>query len=451
MNTPKLSVLEKVGFGAGDMAINVMVAALFYFMSYFYTDVFGLKPTDMGLLFLVARFIDALTDPLMGLLTDRVTTRHGRFRPYFAWLALPYGLSMVLLFTTPDLAYGGKLVWAYATYLFATLMFTGVAIPYISYIGVLTSDPGERLSANGYRMFFAKLANVGIVAATPVLATRWGGEDAGRGYQLAMALMSALGVGLLLLCFFTTRERVEHVVESRPLSEQARHLWRNDQWLTLCCGCVLGTVGYVIRGSVAFYYAIYYLGGDERLAATFTGAGIAASVASMVASTWITKRFCKIALFRRSQLVVALISVAMYLAVPSGPGGVATAFAFYVVLCFVVDLHAPVFWSAIAEAVDYGQAKTGLRVSGLAFGGISFCQKAGGGLAGFAGGLLLGHYGYVAGAEQSARALDGIALMLTVIPAAFHAALGLVMYRYRITDARYREIVTSLAAAAPKS
>lgn len=441
MQTSKLSVVEKIGFGAGDMAVNVMIAAMFYFMQYFYTDIFGLKPVHVGTLFLAARFIDAFSDPIMGLITDKYKTRFGRFRPYFLYLAVPYGFSVFLLFTTPDLSYNGKLVWAYITYLFATLMFTGIAIPYISYIGVLTSDPQERLSANGYRMFFAKIANVVIVGSVPTLALMWGGGEPAKGYQLAMGFMSFVGVALLLFCFFTTSERVEHVVDKKPLLEQLKLLLKNDQWLLLCACCVLGTLGYALRGSVAFYYAIYYLGGNEVLAAQFTSAGIAASIVSMVVSTWVTKRYCKVALFRWSQIAVGVISVLMFFAI--SPGDMVLAFVLYVLLSFVVDLHAPIFWSAIAEAVDYGHVKNGKRVSGLAFGGISFCQKAGAGLAGFITGLLLTFFGYEAGETQSAFALTGIALMLTVIPGLFHTLLGLVMFKYRITDKFYREMVES--------
>lgn len=435
MQSQKLSVVEKVGFGAGDMSVNVMIAAMFYFMQYFYTDIFGLKPAHVGILFLAARFIDAFSDPLMGMITDRYKSRYGRFRPYFLYLAIPYGFAVFLLFTTPDMAYNGKLVWAYVTYLFATLMFTGIAIPYISYIGVLTADPQERLSANGYRMFFAKIANVVIVSSVPTLAVMWGGGQSAKGYQMAMGLMSLVGVGLLLFCFFATRERVEHVVEEKPLKEQFKLLFKNDQWLVLCACCVLGTIGYALRGSVAFYYAIYYLGGTETLAAQFTSAGIAASIASMVASTWITKKYCKVKLFRWSQLLVGILSVLMFFAV--SPGDILLAFLLYILLSFVVDLHAPVFWSAIAEAVDYGHVKNDKRVSGLAFGGISFCQKAGAGIAGFLAGMLLTFFGYQAGEVQTPFALTGIALMLTVIPGLFHTLMGLAMFKYRITDKYY--------------
>lgn len=449
MKSRQLSILEKVGFGAGDMSINVMVAALFYFMSFFYTDVFGLDPVDMALLFTVARFVDAFTDPMMGMITDRVKTRMGRFRPYFLYLSIPYGVSMVLLFTTPDFTYATKLIWAYATYLFATLMFTGVAIPYISYIGVLTSDPQERLSANGYRMTFAKIANAVIVFSVPILASKWGGGDLGKGYQLAMGLMSGLGIILLLACFFTTRERVEHVVDEKPVLRQLKLLAKNDQWLVLAAACVIGTLGYAVRGSVAIYYAKYFLNGSDYVQSAFLTSGIVASTVSMIASTWITKRFCKVSLFRWSQILTGVVSVVMYFTV--SPDDRILAFAFYILICFVVDLHAPVFWSAIAEAVDYGHAKDGERVSGLSFGGISFCQKAGGALAGMVVGLLLKYFDYERDAVQSEFTLMGLALMLTIIPGFFHALLGVVMYRYKITDRYYHEMVDRSGILHPTS
>src|SRR5690625_7869869 len=107
----------------------------------------------------------------MSFITDKFKSRYGRFRQYFLFLSIPYGFAIFLLFTPPDVSYNMKLVWAYSTYLFATLMFTGVAIPYISYIGVLTSDPQERLSAHGYRKLFAKIANRVIISSIAALGS----------------------------------------------------------------------------------------------------------------------------------------------------------------------------------------------------------------------------------------------------------------------------------------
>jgi len=439
MHTPKLTVLEKVGFGAGDMAVNVVISSMFLIVAYFYTDIFGLKPTHMGVLFLAARLIDAITDPLMGLITDRVKSeRFGRFRPYFLYLAVPFGVSVFLMFTTPDWSYNMKLVWAYATYILVTLMFTAVTIPYISLIGVLTSDPQERLSANGYRLFFAKIAAFMVTIIVPIMAARWGEGNLAAGYQAAMGVMAAMATLLFLFCFATTTERVEHEIDRKPLREQVALLLQNDQWLILCAVCFTGTLGYVIRNSVAAYYATYYLGADAKMLSAFLSTGVIAAILAMVASTWITKRYCKVQLFRWTQLVVGLLSLGMFLLV--GPGDVVPAFVFYFTLSFVVDLHAPVFWSAIAEAVDYGEARTGKRVSGLAFGGISFFQKAGMGVAGFVVGILLAAFNYEAGAEQTPLTLTGIALMLTVISGVFHVVMGLLMFRYRITDSYYNDM-----------
>lgn len=439
MKTQKLSVLEKVGFGAGDMAVNVVMSSMMLIITYFYTDVFGMKASDVGLLLLLVRFVDAFTDPMMGMITDRYTTRWGRYRPYFLFVSVPFGIAVFLTFSTPDWDYNAKLVWAYATYIFVTLMFTAVTIPYISIIGVLTDDPQERLSANGYRLFFAKIAAFLVTIIVPILAESWGGKDqVAAGYQAAMGIMALMATLLFLFCFFTTTERVEHKVEHKPFGQQLRLLVKNDQWLILCAVCVVGTIGYVVRGSVAAYYAKYYLGGDAKMMSLFLSTGVVAAILAMVVSTWITKRFCKVKLFRISQIAVAVISIVMYLAV--GQNDVVLAFVIYFLLSLVVDLHAPVFWSAIAEAVDYGQAKTGKRVSGLAFGGISFCQKAGMGLAGFLVGSLLTYFNYQPDQVQSGFTLNGIALMLSIIPGFFHFLMGALMYRYKITDSFYQEI-----------
>lgn len=438
MKTQKLRVLEKVGFGAGDLAVNVVISAMFLILTFFYTDIFGLKPSDVALLLLLANLVDAVTDPIMGLINDRFTTRWGRYRPYFLFFSVPFGISVFLTFSTPDLDYGGKLAWAYATYLFVKLMFTAVTIPYISLIGVLTDDPQERLSANGYRLFFAKIGAFLVSIVVPIMAARWGQDHLAKGYQMSMGLMALIAVAMFLFCFFTTTERVQHDAEFQSLWKQLAILAKNDQWLVLGAVCVAGTLGYTIRAGVGAYYAKYYLGGDETLISTFLGTGVAAAILAMVASTWITKVYCKVKLFRYSQLLVGVLSALMFFLVE--PGNTTLALVLYFLLSFVVDLHAPVFWSAIAEAIDYGQYKTGKRAAGLGFGGISFCQKAGIGFGGAILGWLLTYFDYVPNVAQSDRTLTGIALLLTIIPGVFHVLMGIFMFKYRITDEYYDEI-----------
>ena len=444
MHTQKLSTLEKVGFGAGDMALNVVISSMMLIITFFYTDIYGLRTADLAALFVAVKVVGALADLAMGQVNDAVLTRWGRYRPWLLLLALPYGLSVFLVFSTPDWGYDAKLVWAYASYILMTLMTAGVGIPYISLISGLTSDPQQRLSANGYRLFFAKVGAFMVTIVVPLLADAWGGANPAAGYQAAMALMAAVGVLLFAFCFFTTTERVVHKVEKQPLTEQVRVLLRNDQWLILCAVCVTGTIGYVIRGSVAIYYAKYYLHGDTATVLAFLSTGVAAAILAMVVSTWTTKFYCKVKLFRNSQIMVAVLSLMLYFLVQ--PGDMALAFALYFLLSLVVDLHAPVFWSAIAETIDYGQVKTGKRVSGFAFGGISVCQKAGMAIAGGLVGVLLDVFEYQPNQAQSALALQGIALMLSVIPGFFHFLMGLLMFKYRISDDYYSTVKEDMRA-----
>lgn len=438
----KLSYAEKIGFGAGDMALNVVISSMMLIITFYYTDIFGLSPMDMGILFFTVKVVGAVSDLVMGQITDRFTFLQGRYRPWLLWLAIPYAVSVFFVFTTPNWEYDAKLIWAYSTYIMMTLITSGVGIPYISLPSAITSDPKEKLSANGYRLFLAKIGAFMVAAVVPVVAGMW--EDKALGYQVAMAIMSAVGAVMFLFCYFNTTERVVHVVEHQSLWRQFVQLLKNDQWLILVAVCVTGTIGYVIRGSVAIYYAKYYLGGDDTMVSAFISTGVAAAILSMIASTWITKYFCKINLFRYTQLLVAVLSAAIYFLV--GREDVVLAFVLYFLLSFVVDLHAPVFWSIISETIDYGQVKNGKRVSGFAYGGISVGQKAGMGIAGLMVGWLLTYFQYVPNQEQSDFSLMGIALMLSIIPGVFHALMGLFMFLYRINDSYYAGLKNEMRA-----
>jgi len=441
----KLSITEKLGFGAGDMAVNIVMITMQLIIAFFYTDIYGLDPVDMGVLFIVVRLIDAISDPVMGMITDKCHSRHGHYRPFMLWFAIPFGVAVYLAFITPDVAYTYKLAWAYFSYILLTLMFTIVTIPYISLIGVITNDPAERLSANGYRFVLVKVAAFLVTIVVPALAMYLGDGNMQDGYQPAMGLMGILGSALFLFCFFTTKERIKPVIEKIKLKEQARLLIRNDQWIILCIVLILLMCGFVIRGSVGAYYAKYYLNGGDELISPFLATGVTASILAMIASTWITKSYCKIKLFKYSQVLTFVLCIAMYLMVDQGD--VVLAFIFTFLIWFVADQYMPIFWSSIAEAVDYGHRKTGTRVSGLAFGGISFCQKLGMGVAGGLLGYLLSYFNYQADVEQSAYTLNGLALMATVIPALFHLAVGLIMQKYLISNEYYDEIATDLKLA----
>ena len=202
----KLSITEKIGYGLGDTATNLVWRTLMVFLPFFYTDVFGLTAAAVGTLLLVCRFMDGLTDFLMGIVADRTETRWGKFRPWVLWMALPFGVLTVLTFTTFDLGQTAKLVYAYVTYSALVLIFTASNVPYSALTGVLTADPIERTSVSSYRFFFAFLGGVIVQGFSIALVEFFGQGDDVVGYQYTMTVFAALAVALFVVTFLTTTE-----------------------------------------------------------------------------------------------------------------------------------------------------------------------------------------------------------------------------------------------------
>ena len=170
----KLSFSEKVGYALGDGAANIAWRGVSTFLFIFYTDVFGLHPATVGLLMLIARFGDGIIDVLMGIVCDRTNTKYGKFRPWILWTAIPLGITLSLLFTSPDLNPSGKVVYAYATYLLFFLMYTANNIPYGALMAVMTGDDKERTSLGSFRMVGAFTGGMVVQGALLFLVAFFG-------------------------------------------------------------------------------------------------------------------------------------------------------------------------------------------------------------------------------------------------------------------------------------
>ncbi|TLX72569.1 MFS transporter [Labilibacter sediminis] len=152
MTANKLSIKEKIGYALGDGAANIAWRGVSTFLLFFYTDVFGITPATAGLLLLIARSSDGVSDVLMGIVGDRTKSKHGKFRPWVLWTAFPLAAILSMLFTSPELSETGKIVYAYTTYILFTLIYTANNIPYGALMAVMTGDNKERTSLGSYRM-----------------------------------------------------------------------------------------------------------------------------------------------------------------------------------------------------------------------------------------------------------------------------------------------------------
>jgi len=173
----KLSIKEKIGYALGDGAANIAWRGVATFLFIFYTDVFGLNPAVVGVLFLIARFGDGIIDILMGIVCDRTNSKYGKFRPWILWTAVPLGITLSLLFTTPNTSPSAKLVYAYATYLLFFLIYTANNIPYGALMAVMSPDDKERTSLGSYRMVGAFTGGMVVQGALLFLVAHFGNID----------------------------------------------------------------------------------------------------------------------------------------------------------------------------------------------------------------------------------------------------------------------------------
>lgn len=438
----KLTPLDKIAYASGDVSINISIISASFLIFTFHVEVLGLNPIDAGWILLAVRLVDAISDPLMGFLTSRLNTKWGRYKPWLMIAAIPLGLSMFLMFYTIEGSYNLKLIWATGTYIFNTLMFTAITIPYISLVGVITDDPAERLAANTYRFALAKTSTLLVTTFVPYMVIS--GENAAASYSQAFLLLAGITVAFLAFCAIRTPEQVRTIKETPPFSTQLLSLLKNDQWRIMCATIVLVMSGVLARGTVALIYATQFLkAGEGTEAAIFMSMWSIGGFFATLLSKRLTDRINKIKVFEYSLYATVILGIAAYALVPSG--GLILGIVFYFLLSLASEIQSPILWATVSEIGDYGYAKTGVDASGITIGTLSFCQKLGMGISGPVVGYVLAYFEYQANVELSTYALDGISIAMCLVPSIFFLLGGLVVRSYVIDNDFYRKMKAEMS------
>ncbi|MCP4987762.1 MAG: MFS transporter [Colwellia sp.] len=439
-----ISIREKIAYGLGDTASNIIFQTVMMFLLLFYTDVMGLSPAAVGTMFLLVRVIDAVTDPIMGNIADNTKNKWGQFRPYLLWLSLPFAIISILAFTTPDLSDDNKIIYAFVTYTLLMIAYTAINIPYCALGGVITADAKERVTVQSYRFVFGMLGGVIVAAATMPMVEYFGQGDSAKGYQLTMISMSLFGFVLFLLCFLGTKERVS-LPENQASSfkENLSSLWKNDQWRILCIAGLFLLTGQVLRLTLAVYYVKYFLG-REDLITSFLTLGVIASMVGCAVAQPLAKRVCKIKAYIALQTISAIICLFSFFI---GQDQIALSYIAFIAWKFFLDMATPLLWAKMADTIDYGHQKTGIRVTGMVYSGIIFFIKMGIAIGGALAGWLLSFYGYQADTEQIESTKTGILISFTVWPAFASFFVAWVMRKYTLTEEKVESIQTQLKSA----
>ena len=460
---PPLSVGEKIGYGLGDTASNLYWKLFESFQLIFYTDVFGISAAAAATMFFVTKVWDAVNDPLVGFLSDRTTTAWGRFRPWLLWSALPFAITGILTFYTPDLPPSGKLVYAYATYTLVFMAYTAINIPYGALMGVISSNSLERTSVSTYRFVLAFLGGLIVQKFTEPLVDFFGrrfGEneivfvdgvqtlivDKQSGFFWTVVCYAVLAVILFLITFWTTRERVQPAQPgSNRFSSDMADLFGNRPWLVLLAVGLFQILSDWTRGSAVAYYFTYFVGSEFG---NFLVSGTVAGIAGMLMTNPLTAVFGKKTLLIAMNAAKAILVACFYFVERDQVG---LMYALNISASFVSGPVPVLLWAMYADVADYSEWKNGRRATGLVFSAATFSQKLGGALGAAVPGWTLAAYAFrppIDGVqqEQGAQTIAGIVLMMSLIPAVFLIGAIVALCFYNLTKSIIEQIEVDLAA-----
>lgn len=448
----KVTLREKIGYGFGDAASSMFWKIFSFYLAIFYTDVFGISAVAAGTMLLVTRVWDTAIDPVMGVIGDRTNTKWGKFRPYLLWVAIPFGIIGVLLFTTPDVGATGKLIYAYITYTLMMMAYTAINVPYASLLGVMTPDPNVRTTLASYRMVFAFGGSLLVVAIyQPLVDFFKTTTSVTTAYQLAMVVIGAVAVLLFFFTFAWTKERVTPPKsQQNSLKDDFKNLLQNIPWFILLGAGVMTLIFNSVRDGVAMYYFKYYIIDDTAVALskmTFTFStlyfllGQAFNMLGVIMATPISAKIGKRKTFMYAMIGAAILSSLFLFCTKEN---VVMVYVLQAMTSFCAGIIFPLLWSMYADTADYSEWKTGRRATGLVFSASSMSQKLGWTLGGSLTLWLLGIFGFQANVEQSPETITGIKYMLSIIPAIGAFVSGIFMYFYKLDEKTLKIIEVEL-------
>ncbi len=446
MNSENLSVKrpfgfrDKLGYLLGDFGNDFTFILSSSFLLKFYTDIMHIDAGIVGLIMMLARFVDAFTDVTMGRICDRSkTTKNGKFRPWILRMAGPVALSSFLIYQSSfaDTPLVFRVGWLAVTYiLWGSVFYTSVNIPYGSMASAISPEPGDRQSLSTFRSLGSTLAGVVIGAGVPLLAyeTRIvGGEETaemiGSKFTLIAGIFSVLAVVCYIGCYFLTEERVT----SRPAPRENYSAFKllassakNRAIISIIAASVVMLLSqFTLQQMANYVYPDYYANTAAQSASTFAmliGMLIAAAGAKPLVS-----RFGKAEVSAVSSLVAGIVCALLFFIRPEN---VWVYVAFNLFAWLGLGVFSMVSWALITDVIDYSEIKNGFREDGSIYALYSFARKIGQAAAAGLAGLFLSVIGYekTPGVPLAASVKEGIFSVSTIVPAVGFILLAVILW-----------------------
>jgi Na+/melibiose symporter-like transporter len=440
----KLSFLEKFGYSLGDLAANLVFQTLMTYLAYFYTDIYGLNAPDATAIMYIVGTVAAFSfNPVIGALADRTNSKWGKFRPWILYTSIPLGIISVMAFSTPNFGYEGKVVYAVITYTLLLLLYASSNLPYSALSGVITGDMKERNSISSYRFVAVMFAQFFVqVFMLPIIIYSGAGDKA-LGIEIVMTWLAVIGTIMLLITFFTTKERIVPTEEQKSsVFEDLKDLITNKPWLIMLTLTTLTFISLAMKGGSYVYYfenyidesrltvfispildyltsiEINFFGNDPVSAGfgLFNAGGIIFMIFGIGLSKALADRFGKRNIFALFLFISTIFIILFYFFDKSS---VELMFGSQILHGFFYGITIPLLWAMIADVADYSEWKNNRRATAIIFSAMMVGLKLG---LTFGGGLvvqILGNYGYEANSElaQSEHVIQGVKLLVSIYPA----------------------------------
>lgn len=443
MKSKRPSWKEILAFAVGDGGCNLVWTTIGSYLTLYYTDSVGLAAAAVGTMMLITRLLDGISDLVMGSIIDRTHTRWGKARPWILWTAIPMGLGLILMFSVPDgLGSGGKMIYASVTYVvMAVGIYTACNLAYNTLLSLEAPDPKDRVTMSSIRFFITMSMVLFINYNCTDLVDKFG-------WTGMAVIFGGLATILLLITFFGTKERHMQNEDQTDKNEEKKKTGIGESFNLLFHNRYFGllaivfVVNYTILGvnnGLRIYYARDVLG-NAGLMGTLTLCFILPKLVGNLFYPYINKLLGK----WRSMMLGYCIELAGVLIMAFTAASFQTAVLGLILLGLGGIPHNAGLFAMVADVIDYGEWKTGVRLDGLTNSVTSFGMKVGAGLGSAIVGWGLAWAAYEGGlAVQTASTIAGIKTIFTLVPAVL-IVIGLIFLFFCNLDKIYPQIAKGL-------
>lgn len=451
-SVPAFGMKDRIGYMFGDFGNDFTFILSSTFMLKFYTDVMGMSAAVVGLVMMLARFVDAFTDVTMGQIVDRSKpTKDGKFRPWIKRMCGPVAIASFLIYQSgfANMPYAFKLVWLIVTYLlWGSIFYTSINIPYGSMVSAVSSDPTDRASLSTWRTIGATLAGLVIGAGTPLVAyVTVDGNPVLSGSRMTIiaGVFSVCAIICYLLCFKLVRERVPVPANDQKLDLIAlgKSLITNRALLGIIVAAILLLLAMLgMQGMTGYVFPNFYKNTSAQSAVSLLASLAALAICAPLASKFAAK-FGK----KEMSIVSCLFgAISFLICLIVHPENVWVYVLFYVIAFIGIGFFNTVIWAMITDVIDDAEVKNGIREDGTIYAVYSFARKLGQAFSSGMVGGLLSMVGYTPKTAFDPAVTEGIFKISCIVPIIGLTAVALaLLFIYPLNKKRVEANVAELA------